>query len=375
MLQLADEVRAALEQSHIPGYRASAFYGTELTVADVPLVREGSLSFSGDAQIQAKGTVGLSKDAGNLVPKFRTDPLAPFGQELVIERTVTVGQQTWGIPLGRYRIVEVPSSREYFRRFPTQDPFNPANPPSLVVGWAVKLSLADRFEAIVANDFLQTEGPKAGNTVWQELRRLSPYPIEVSLPDAAIPAGVAYQSRIDAIQKLMAAIGGVPHLTRQGVLTARPADAWLTSTTPVFEINGTIDVDDSWSMDLYNQVQVKSSSGANELVAFRQITDESDPLAVTRPIGGRTYKYSSPLLDTQAKVNAAAETVLKRVSGRQSKTVKVTCLPRPDIELGDYGVVVDDVAQREIVGEVVSMSFSMNPTAPMTLELIAAETR
>lgn len=375
MLPIDDAVRAALEQNHVAGWRASAFYGAELTVLDVPLDRTGSLKYSGDAQIQANGTVSLAWDAQNLVPKSRTDALAPYGQELLIERTVTVGTQTWGIPMGRFRITEVPSAKEYFRLFPSQDPSNPANARQLVVGWAVQLKLEDRFERIIADDFLQTEGPRAGNTVWQEIQRLSPYPIQTSLPDATIPAGVAYESRIDAIQKLMAALGGVPHLTRQGVLTARPADAWLTATEPVFTVRGTIDVDDSWSMDLYNQVQVKSSGGSNELVAFRAITDPSNPLAVSRPIGGRTYRFASPLLDTQAKVEAAAETVLARVSGRQSKVVKVTCLPRPDIELGDYGVVIDEVGRREVWGEVVRMNFSMDATAPMTMELIAAETR
>lgn len=375
MLVLDDDVREALEQSHIGGWRASAFYGATMTIPEVPLDREGSLSYSGDQQIQAKGSVGLARDYASMVPKSRTDPLAPFGQELLIERTVTLGSRTWGIPMGRFRITEVPSSKEYFRRHPNMDPSNPNNSPALVVGWAVKLTLADRFESIIADDFLVTEGPLPGNTVWAELQRLSKGPIQASLPDASIPAGVVYQSRIDAIQKLMAAIGGVPHLTRQGVLTARLADPWLTATVPVFTVRGTIDMDDSWSMDLYNQVQVKSSSGGNELSAFRRITDPTNPLSVDRPIGGRTYKFSSPLLDTQAKVNAAADTVLKRVSGRQSRMVKVTCLPRPDIELGDFGLVVDDVSGREVLGEVASMNFSLNPTAPMTLDMIAAETR
>ncbi|WP_138945240.1 hypothetical protein [Plantibacter sp. M259] len=366
VLQLEPELLAALEENHEPGWRADAFYGPTLTAADVPLTWDGSLTFAGDAQVQGRGTVRLARDNDSLVPKAKTDPLAPFGQELAITRTVTVGSKTWDIPMGRFRIFEVPSMREYLRLYPSQ---------AQVIGWDAELSLRDRFEAIIADDFLQTEAPKPGNTVWQEIRRLSPYPIVQSLPDTTIPAGVAYKSRIDAIEVLMAALGGVPHLTRQGALTARPADVWLTATEPVATVKGVIDLDDSLSMDFYNQVQVTSSTGGNDLVAVARITDMSNPIAVGRPIGGRTYRYSSPLLDTQAKVNAAAKTVLARVSGRQSRAVRVSCLPRPDLELGDYIEVVDEAQGREVVGEVTSMTFPMNPTDAMTVELIAAETR
>jgi hypothetical protein len=121
-------------------------------------------------------------------------------------------------------------------------------------------------------------------------------------------------------------------------------------------------------------VQLKSSIGSNDLVSFKQILDESNPLAVTRPIGGRTYRDTIPL-ETQAELDAAAATVLTRVSTRQAKKVHVTCLPRPDLDLGDFGMVKDPISGREVVGEVSSMGFSLDPTAPMTLELVAAETR
>lgn len=366
MLELDAELVAALEQNHEPGYRATAFYGAERTIESVPLTYDGSLSFVGDAQVQGRGSVYLADSGESMVPVSKTDPLAPFGQELVIERTVTVGEKTWGIPMGRFRITELPSTREFFARFPSQRS----------AGWVAELTLQDRFESVIANDFITTEGPQPGNSVWDEIQRLSsPYPIFRSLPDTSIPAGVTYRSRIDAIEVLMAAIGGVPHMMRNGTLTARPADAWLLQTEPVAVVRGVIDMNDSWSMELFNQVQVKSSVGGNELVAFAQILDDSNPLSVNRPIGGRTYRYSSPLLDTQDKVDEAAATVLARVSTRQSKTVNVKCLPRPDLELGDFIEAVDEVSGLTVTGEVSSMRFQMDPTADMTLELIAAETR
>lgn len=366
VLALEPDLFEALNEGHEPGWRASAVYGARTTIEDVPADwTSGSLSFNGDAKIQGQGSIYLAKDGESLVPKGKTDPLAPFGQEIVLERTVTVGPKVWSIPMGRFRITDIPSAREYFRRYPSQ---------LGVVGWSAELKLSDRFEQIDADDFLKAEGPVAGNSVWDEIRRLSPIPIVQSLTDRAVPAGVTYRSRLDAITELLDSIGGVPHMTRQGALTARVKDAWLTATEPVFEINGVIDMDDSMSNNFYNQVQVKSSIGGNDLVAFRQILDESNPLAVTRPIGGRTYRYSSPLLDTQAKVDEAAATVLARVSTRQSKTTKVTCLPQPHIELGDFGQVTDPASGRVVKGEVTAMRYSFDPTSSMTIELIASDT-
>lgn len=359
-------LRAALEEGHQPGWHASAVYGSTTTIQDVPADwTSGQLVFNADAKIQGTGSLYLAKDGESLIPKQKTDPLAPFGQEIVLERTVTTGQKTWSIPMGRFRITELPSAKAFFRRYPSQ---------LGVVGWVAELKLSDRFEQIDADDFLKAEGPVPGNSVWDEIRRLSPIPIVQSLSDRSVPAGVAYRSRIDAISDLMDSIGGVPHLNRQGALTARQKDAWLTATAPVFTINGVIEIDDSMSNDLFNQVQVTSSIGGNDLVAFRQITDPTNPLAVTRPIGGRTYKMSSPLLDTQQKVNAAADTLLASVSTRQAKTVTVTCLPMPHIDLGDYGEVFDPATGRRVRGEVKQMRFDLDPTREMTIELIASET-
>lgn len=366
VVELDPELIAALGESHEPGWRASAVYGAVTTIADLPADwTTGDLTFNADAKIQGTGSVYLSKDGESYVPRAKTDPLAPFGQEIVLERTVTVGQKVWPIPMGRFRIVEVPSAKDYFRLYPSQ---------LGVVGWSAELKVSDRFEQIEADDFLKDEGPVPGNSVWDEIRRLSPIPIVQSLTDRSVPAGVAYKSRFDAISELMDSIGGEPHMTRQGALTARLKDAWLKATTPVFKITGVIDMDDSMSNNFFNQVQVTSSIGGNDLVAFRQITDPTNPLSVTRPIGGRTYKMSSPLLDTQAKVNAAADTLLASVSSRQSKTTTIECLPQPHIELGDYGQVTDPASGRVVRGEVKRMRFSLDPTKPMTLELIASET-
>lgn len=365
MLALDDDLRKALEDNHEPSYVAQAFYGPDLTVEDVPLDRDGSITFSGDAVMQGKGTVHIRRDGErSLVPHDDTDPLAPTGQELAIARVVTVGEKSWQIPLGRFRIEEVPDMREYFRLWPSMKE---------VVGWECELKLTDRFDIIDSDDFLVADAPVPGNSTWAEIARLSPLPISRSLPDKSVPSALAYSSRMDAITALMANIGGVPHLTRDGSLTARVKDAWLTATAPVFTLDGVIDVSSGMSNKRYNAVVSRSSGGSNDIVAVREIKDPANPIRVDGPLGRRTYEHSSPLIETQSQADADAETTLRRVSARQAKTVTITCLPRPDIELGDFGKAIDRAARRTFLGEVLEMEFSLDPTADMTVTLIVAE--
>jgi hypothetical protein len=363
MLPLDDAARAALEQSHIAGYRVSAFYGSELRLEVVPVTFDGSISFDGDANIQGGGSVFLARDGESLVPREKTDTLAPYGQELQIDRTIRVGDNEWAIPLGRFRITRVPSAKEYFRRYPAL---------ARTAGWSAQLELKDRLDIVQADDFLAVTQPVVGNTTWDEIQRLSPIPIVKTLPDKPLPTGIVYESRFKAITQLMDNLGGVPHMTRQGALTARVKDAWLTATVPAFEVHGVIEMDDGMSNDLYNSVVVTTSQDPT-IVGYAEVTGDYNPLSVTSPLGRRTYRMQLPIITTQAEADAAAITARDRLSTRQSRVVRVTCLPRPDIELGDYGTVVDEATGRAITGEVSEMSFSMNPTAPMTLTLIVAE--
>lgn len=369
------------QQSHDVGILVQAQYGAAQTVPSeaypgiqskdwfpalgLPVTEDGSLTFSASGQIQANGSVYVGRDGGDsLVPKTETDPLAARGQELTISYLIRFGDETAAIPLGVYRITGVPDPREYFRRFPSQE---------RVVGWLVQVNIADRFEQIVADDFLTTTGPTPGNSTWDEIRALSPIPIVQSLPDQPIPAGIVYQGRFDAITQLMANLGGEPHLTRQGALTARVKDRWLTadSDDPDFVINGTTDLQTGMSLNIINSVVITNPNDA-KLVGRWQIDDESNPRAVTRPIGRRTYTQSNPLMTTQTMIDQAAQTTGERLSARESETASFTCLPRPDLELGDCGFVVDAVNRRRVFGEIMDMTVPLDPLQQMSGKMTVA---
>lgn len=375
VIPLDPDVVAALEQSHGVSMLVQAFYGAAQTVPGpafpnlpdgVPVTADGSITFQSDGQIQANGSVYVARDGGDsLVPVQKTDPLAPFGQEISPIYVVDFGGDVTYIPLGRYRITEVPDAVEFFRRFPALDK---------VVGWSVQLNIADRFDQIIADEFLTVTAPISGNSTWEEIRRLSPIPIEQgNFADPSLPAGIVYTGRYDGITQLMSNLGCEPALTRQGALTARIKDRWLTADpdVPDFTVDGTIAMSSSLSNDLVNSVIVTNPNNA-AIIGIAEITDESNPLAITNPIGRRTYTKSDPLMDTQAKADAAAATILARLSSQLARTATISCLPRPDLELGDCGWCVDQISSRRVFGEIKGMTFSMDPTQAMSITLSVA---
>lgn len=352
------ETARALRTHQKGGVAATAFYLGQVTVPVVGVVG-GRVSFTGDGEVQGSGTVTVAGEGPSLVPRSKSDPLAVYGQELSLRRTVLVGDGVVEVPLGRFRITEVTDTVERRRG-------------DVVTGWEATLKVQDRFEQIKADDFLSVDSPPANATTWSELRRLSPIPVQESLPGVTVPRSVVYDSRLGAVRELAGLMGGTPHLTREGALTVRPADAWATETVFRFDILGVISWSEGMTNDFFNQVQVKSSSD-NDLVAYRQITDLADPLAVSRA-GGRTYKYSSPVLTSQEAVEAAADTVLRRVSQKRSRPVSVVCGPEALLlELGDFGRISDPVSGRWATGEVFRIDVPLDPTEGVGVQLIVAE--
>lgn len=358
MLQVAPIVAETLRTHHVSRSAATAYYANKVTIPRVDVT--GQITFRSTGQIQGSGSLQL-RGAGpaSRVPRTQTDALAPYGQELAVRREILIGNDWWEIPIGRFGITEVTGTHEEKRA-------------KHVLSWSVDLDVDDRFEQVRADDFLAVDSPASSGGVWDEIRRLSPWPVQEALNDRAVPRGTVYDNRYDAINTLTDLIGGVPHLTREGVLTARLADGWLNKSTPQFDINGVISWREGMSKSFYNQVQVRSSSD-NDLVAFAQIMDPSDPLSVPR-VGGRTYKHSSPIYDSQEAVSAAAVTILARVSTKRSRQVDIVAGPEALLlDLGDFGWFRDPRQDRAVLGEVTSIRVPLDPTAGISLEVTVAE--
>lgn len=366
MLALDPEALQGLEDSRDQcAFVASAFYGNSLTLADLPLDRQGQLECSTTSQAQSQGTITLEDSGPSLVPVNDTDPLAAMGQEIQLAYQINYGGQSWNVPMGTFRISGDPASSEFALNGHT-------------VGWQLQVSLTDRFDILVNDSFIAATGPTPGNTVKTEVQMLClqsgvPFVWPVATADASIPAGTVYQSgRLDAITQLLALVGCEPAMTRQGELTLRVSNSWLTSTVPVATVSGVVQLSIARSNSIYNYVVVTNPLNT-AVQGIAAITDPTDPRNINGPLRRRTYANSNPLAADSGTAQAMAQTILARVSTRTPRVATVTSVPVPHLELGDFVLAIDPASGRQVTGTVTGLSVPMDPTAMWTLTLTVAE--
>jgi hypothetical protein len=365
VIQLDTDLAAVmLKGSYTARYRMFTFYDGKpsLPIALEPMPT-GELTASADGNVQTSGRVYIRTDrfetgGQQIIPRGMRDPLAPFGQEVELYLEVLTGTALVGsVPLGRFRITEVPTIEQTSKRLRAR---------GIGYGVAVELQIQDRFEAIEANKFTEAVTPQ-GTSTWAEIRRLCPFPVVFSLPDRPIPPVFVYpESRLEALQKLAGNLDGVLHATRSGAITVRPAEPNLNF--PTTDLTGTIrDVASGLSNDLRNVVVLKGKTINDvQIVAVSRIT--LGPLAHTGPLGPRVEVISESEIATQYDAQRAADRHLARLSG-QTKEVTVACLPHPGIELGDPVKATDPASEIVEVGMVSNIRYSMNPTDLMQVTL------
>lgn len=400
MFEVDADVLAALSDTKVVSEtRARAQYQGRFADLNVDQVGEVTWSASGD--IQANGSLRAFGHGDSLVPRSRTDLLAPNGQEVSVSRVVKLRDRDVTIPLGVFRITGNDGGRQSRRRtipvrrivapggplpgddlLPGDDVFPeaptqtftlaPANgPQAAVLDWEVGVSFTDRFRMVQRAKIVDPASPPPGSTMYSELQRLALFPLQQTLDDAGVPPGMVYEDRMSGVRDLAALVGGKPRLNRQGALTIRPADRWLTETVPDFDIEGTISWDEEQSDDFYNFAHAHSPDGA--FSAYAVLTDDSNPLSVGRA-GPSTYEHSSPVYTSQGAAQAGADTILQRLLYRRSRTVTVEVgAIGLLLDLSDFGWVRDPDQDRSVLGEVSGLRIPHDPTQPIQVSLIVAE--
>ncbi len=322
------------------------------------VVQSGSITWDADADVQSTTRLHVMGMGDSLLPRAQTDLLAPYGQEIAVAREVNLRGRTVPIPLGVYRITGNDGGRSTVRRGVTMD-------------WDVEVRLADRFRMLQRAKIVNPASPPDSSTMYDELRRLGLFPLQQSMPDVAVPADLVYEDRLSGVHDLCALTGGKPRMTRQGALTIRPTDRWLTETVPDFDFEGAIDWTDAQSDDFVNTVWTRSTNGEHSAYAIN--ADDSDPLSVGRA-GPVTYEHASPAYTSAAECQAGAETILARLRNRRSRAVTVRVDGRGAlVDLSDVGWVRDPVQGRAVFGEVRRIVVPIGGDEPVELELIVAE--
>lgn len=347
------DVKASLVKSET--YAQAQYQGRTASLNVVP---SGGLTWDADGQIQASGSFSAIGYGSSLVPRAKDDLLAPNGQEVTFARVIHLRDQDVTIPLGVYRIRGNDGGR-----------FNKRG--DAILDWEVGVMVADRFRMIERAKIVDPASPPSGSSMYSELRRLALFPLLQSVDDVPVPRSLVYEDRMSGVHALAQLVGGKPRLNRQGALTIRPADRWLTETVAEFDIKGTISWDESQSDEFHNYVHAHSPDGVYS--AFAVLTDDSNPLSVGRA-GPSTYEHSSPVYTSRAAAQAGARTILQRLLNRRSRTVTVEVGAQGLLlDLSDFGWVRDPIQGRSVLGEVSGVHVPHDPTAPIQLTLIVAE--
>lgn len=342
---------------------ADVFYGSTRLLADVPL-EDWTLTGDADAEIKtaATATVVYSGDfAESVTPRDLTDALSPFGQEMYVYMLISAGGFEDRIPMGVYRIDDVPSASDAQIRFRER---------VITVGSRVQLTLLDRFVGVKRALFRSLEQPPSLTSAWAEFARITKLQVTRNVSDVAIPNTVTYsRSRISAAQQIAGVLGGRAFMLADGTAGIIPdVPGAAVAELQIGEEGVVMDVDYSLhSEGVYNVVVLDfEDENGNPLHSEAPIGD--GPLSVNGPYGEYVTEYPSDqreFITTQEQGDAAVLAHLQKVSVTDSYELPVQCIIDPRLELGD--VVTVQRMDRTITGRV--KKYTMGRTGPMSLTL------
>lgn len=335
MIPVSDTAAKVLASSVIKRYvRIESWLDDTLLADDIPI---DSASEEADASLRVPErmtfTVPAESDGRSWVPQKYDSALGAYGQRVRVSLGVDVGNaQVEYINRGWFLINTTRSEGD-----------------SLTVEALGLLSLVD--EAVLPTEYQ----PKTGATLGSVIRALVEPGLTVftdnAPSDRTVPTSITFSdNRLDSVQAVLDAWPAQAYVTSDGFLgiTADPAtptsgDVVLTLTD---QYGGTV-MQASAEVTregAYNAVVAKgqypdtdATRAGQEIIQTVYDTDPGSPYRNGGPFSPYLvpYGYASPLLTTPAQTLAAAKSVMKRLKRTRSRTVQVTAVPHPGIQLGD----------------------------------------
>jgi len=358
------------------------WYGGRLAYPEPLPVSSWGFSWDRTRQVQTFDMV-VANDDGTLAPWLLEDPLGVGGSRLEVR--YKVGGAGY-INLGWYRITRpTPDERWRSYRITEAGRVNPDSPTPngqkdvLISGGAtIRVQADDLAVMIKADRLLAPESPQGGSpSVFSEIRRLVGHIVPVvfvaGVTDTAVNKTLVYErDRLDAVQALCKSIGCDYRMNGAGQLEVYSLDR----TAPVATLRGgeeglLVRVDREQQYDgLYNTFVVDGTGSEIPVRSIRQIM--SGPLSVAGPHGRVATFYESNMISTQAQADAYAEKMRDTHLAGLTVDLKVTCLPVPHLQQGDWVQVGNPVVNGQVanlVGMVKAISQPSNGTvaAPCTV--------
>lgn len=384
MRQIDTNTRNALSGSRSgEGLTVHVWYDGRLAHPEPLPVSDASFGWDRARQVQTFDCVVTDKD-GKLAPWLLEDPLGVGGSRLQVRYNVG---GAGSINMGWYRITKpTPTERWHAYIIDEAGRINIDNPvPNgkkavMVSGGASIQVQADDLARLLKNDLLLApESPQgASPTVVGEIRRLAgdtvPVVVAVGVTDRAVNKTLVYErDRLDAIQALCKSIACDYRMTGDGQLEVYPITKQASVTTLRGGQEGLlVEVDRSQDLaGLYNTFVVDGTGGSRPVRAVAQIT--GGPLRVDGPHGRYTTFYESNMISTQQHANDYAAQMMATHLAGLTVDLRVTCLPVPHVQQGDWvdiGNPVVNGQQVTLAGMVKSISQPFNGTTPAACSMV-----
>ncbi len=336
--------------------RVEVLYASEL-VTTLDVVVDGSVEFD-DVAVRRSCNIRLVDPDGVLTPASAKDLLAPKGTELRLYRGLLVDGAYEYVPLGVFGIVE----------------------PEITAhgaGTQIRLKGWDRVDAVRTRRFDAAYPIVGGTATWQAISdivtsRLT-VPVRITQSGNTTPEVVydALSDPWDAVRKLAAADNLSAYFDQLGTLVVEPyAEA---PTGIIYQPgNSSLLVDTTRTIKADTTYSGVIVTGEHpEAGAIRSVlwdTDLNSPTYYLGPFGKRPYGYASPLIDTQAKADAAAATLLPQVT-KMRQEITINTIGHPGHDIGDAVTVIDGKSRTNGTYVVAGGTIPLRPNAPIRLKL------
>lgn len=362
MITITDVARGILNgYSYQQYFRLQSWLGSELLAEDIPAIN-ASEELDATLRVPERLTfeVPVVADAVSWVPTSFSSPLGCYGQRVTAQIGLGVGS---GAIEWMNRGVFLLESAE-------------TSGSSISVEAVGLLQLVD--EAELATEYQ----PKTSATLKTILRAMVEPGITIdfdSAPtDRTAPTGITWSdSRLDNVYSVLDAWPAQAKVTENGHLNVISVPADPTTIDVVFTFtDGTggtaMEYNTSITRDgAFNSVVAKGqypdtagTKAGQEIIATSYDTSPASPYRYGGPFSPYLvpFGYDSPLMTTLAMVQAAGNTRLSTLRLKASRTVQVTAVPHPALQLGDAVAVTSTrLGLTAEVGRIQAMTLPYSP--------------
>lgn len=326
MRNVSNRFLAAIRTNHQIAVRGTLVSGDD--EYDLP-VADGTVTLDINSAIRASLDLTLALGSGDdLLPTSASDPLTPFGSEILIDRGVVYSDGTVEyVRMGRFRIdrVDVEATGG---------------------DTTVSVSAFDR-SILLSEATFETSGTiAAGANAVEKIEELAleaygGLPLNLGSTTVTLPALVygEGEDRLDFLKGIAEACGSYLYFDADGALTRRSLQG---NQEPVqtFTSETLTSVSRSWVREgAANRIVVTGENSTDD--PFRAVKVDDDPDSPTYyyarldgdrpPFGKQTFEYSSEFINDSGDAGQVAENLLDRKKGLP-QTVSFSCLPNPALE-------------------------------------------